>query len=134
MSVFGNSPGRDLQLRSHSPNQLEMVWGEDGNPVFDDTETYAVNAAIDAMVGKWFADKTGRYGSDLHNVVFDQGASTASKIETSIIAALQPLVPNRIVINQLKISNFGDGKYRIALTWSSRNNRQTTIIKLLEIN
>jgi len=125
--------GHDLALQALPNGQLDVVWGKDGNPLFDDTEVYAVNSLLDSRVGEWFADASGKRGSRIHEIRDDRGNITISRLESAVLAALQPL-SNAGRIHQLttKAANLGGGKYLVRVGWKTRSGQPQAIARSLE--
>lgn len=125
--------GRDLALQSLPSGQLDVIWGSDGNPVFDNTEIYAVNSLLDSRLGEWFADASGRRGSRIHEIRDDQGNITISRLESAVLAALSPLSgAGRIQQLSVKASNLGGGRYLVRVSWKTRSGQPQAIARALE--
>lgn len=125
--------GHDLTLQALPNGQLDAVWGADGNPLFDDTEVYAVNSLLDSRVGEWFADASGKRGSRIHEIRDDRGNITISRLESAVLAALQPLSnAGRIYELTTKAANLGGGRYLVRVNWKTRSGQPQALARSLE--
>lgn len=105
---FKTGAGRDIALKKLPGTQyFTFDWGDDGSPIFVNTEEHAVMACLRRRRGKWWADTTGTDGSRLYLVVQDNG-DTASQLEAYALESLQPLVEAKRIKGAGDLANPAD--------------------------
>lgn len=128
-----SSIGQDLRLRSLPSGQTDMVWGPDGNPVFDNSETYRVTSLLVSLVGRWWADASGKRGSRLSEVKNDRKSLTISEVESYCMQAVQPALEDGYISNATaSCTRLGSGKFRVVVSYRSRTGRSETMTYILE--
>lgn len=65
-------PDLDAALRRTARGKLTLVWGPDGDLVFDDTGAYPVLTTVHTHKGRYFFDTSGEQGTFLHLVKQDK--------------------------------------------------------------
>lgn len=84
--------GRDITLERNPATGLHgFAWDSSGNPEFSDDMSHAVSSLIVEWRGKWWADDTGRRGSNLYLLTEIRKAST-DEARVYVEEALDPLV------------------------------------------
>lgn len=125
--------GQDLRLQSLPSGQTDLVWGADGNPVFDSSETYRVTSLLVSLVGRWWADATGRRGSRLSEVKTDRKSLTVSEVESYCMQAVQPALEGGYITKaSASCTRLGAGKFRVVVSYRSRTGRAETMTYILE--
>lgn len=125
--------GQDLRLRSLPSGQTDLIWGADGNPVFDNSESYRVTSLLVSLIGQWWADSTGKRGSRLSEVKNDRKSLTISQVESYCLQALQPAADDGFISNvSAACTRLGSGKFRVVVSYRSRTGRAETMTYVLE--
>lgn len=127
--------GQDLRLRSLPSGLTDLVWGKDGNPVFDNSETYRVTTLLVSLLGQWWADATGRRGSRLHQVKNDRKSLTVSQVESYCLQALEPAGPSGggyISDVTARATRLGSGRFQVVVSYKSRTGQTETMTYALE--
>lgn len=111
--------GQDLALQSLPDGRVDLIWGPDGNPLFDDTQEFRVTGLLFSRLGEWWADPTGLRGSRLHQVKRDQRSLTVSQLEAYAQEALRPAqVPTAFITSvSVRATRLGAGRYLLVVSW-----------------
>lgn len=112
--------GSDLALQSLPDGRVDVVWGTDGNPVFDDTQEWRVTGLLLSRLGEWWADPTGKRGSRLHQVKQDKRGLTKSQLESYAKEALRVAEEGKFIkLLLIQASRLGNSRYRLLVRWTT---------------
>lgn len=111
--------GADLALQSASQGRVDMVWDEDGEVVFDDSEEFRVTTLLVSHLGEYWADETGRRGSRLHEVKRDTKV-TGDQLKAFAEAALQKAADEGYIKDvRVSVARALGGRYRLTVFWKT---------------
>lgn len=132
-----NRKGGDLSpVVNEQTGRIDYAFGDDGNPIFDDTKAFAVASLVLQQRGKWIPDAKGNRGSLIYTVRNDTKA-TPSKLQAYTLDGIQPLVDEGEITgpngepDPVVVVTGTKGKRRLDITYSTpKGGPQTTKVPL----
>lgn len=116
------NPGRDITLlRNKATGLFDMQWDSTGNPIYGDDASHVVMSLLLEHRGRWFADDTGKRGSNIYQLKQDVRA-TASLIKSYADEALKYGVQTGQLLSfENSVEKQGPGKYKLTVFWEAPN-------------
>lgn len=88
--------GSELAIQATADGRVDVIWGLDGNPIFDDTQEFRVTGLLVERRGEWAFDESGQRGSRLHTLQNDQ-ERTRGQLQAYVTEALQPALAGKYI-------------------------------------
>lgn len=118
-------PDLDAALRRTARGKLSLVWGPDGDLVFDDTGAYPVLTTVYTRKGAYFFDDTGDQGTYLHLVKQDK-FSTGDQLRAYGQDAIDQCKAAGIVEGgSTSATRIRPGSWELGLSWLRGGRRYT---------
>lgn len=120
--------GKDVLLEVNPrTRRFTLVWPDNGDPEFSDSEVHAVLGRLFQKKGRYWADTTGREGSTLHEITEDR-VGTESAIKSAAEGALAPLLEDgRLTSLTAEVTRTPSNIPYLSVTWSTPDGEQDPI-------